>query len=185
MAAPIGNQFWKLRSKHGRNRLFESPELLLEAANEYFEWCDAHPYKKPEQKKGNTIIPKNFEGDINDLGNVIDIEVPRPYTIQALCLYLDCGTNYFSQFEESLKGKDDEKSKDFSCVLTRIRETIQSQQTEGGMMGTFNPMITARLLGLKEKQDITSNDKEIQGIASITITREDYKALSNDIDKQI
>lgn len=185
MAAPTGNQFWKLRSKHGRNRLFESPELLLEAANEYFEWCDAHPYKKPEQKKGNTIIPKNFEGSVDEIKSIVEIETMRPYTLQGLCLYLDANTRYFEQFEKSIEGKDDEKSKDFSTVITRIRETIHSNQIDGGMIGAYNPMLTARILGLKEKQDITSNDKEIQGIASITITREDYKALSNDIDKQI
>jgi hypothetical protein len=44
MAAPKGNQFWKLRSKHGRDKLFASPELLLESACEYFQWCDENPW---------------------------------------------------------------------------------------------------------------------------------------------
>ena len=28
MAAPKGNQFWMLRSKHGRDKLFATPEAL-------------------------------------------------------------------------------------------------------------------------------------------------------------
>ena len=40
MAAPKGNQFWMLRSKHGRDKLFATPEALWEAACEYFQWCD-------------------------------------------------------------------------------------------------------------------------------------------------
>ena len=37
MAASKNNQFWKLRSKHGRDTLFSSPELLWSAAYEYFD----------------------------------------------------------------------------------------------------------------------------------------------------
>ena len=39
----IGNQFWKFRSKHGRDKLFATPELLWDAACEYFDWMDEHP----------------------------------------------------------------------------------------------------------------------------------------------
>ena len=48
MAVPKGNQFWKIRSKHGRDKLFATPELMLEAAMEYFEWCDANPWISEE-----------------------------------------------------------------------------------------------------------------------------------------
>lgn len=52
MAAPTGNKFWMLRSKHGRDKLFSTPELLWEAACEYFQWCDENPWlsKKAIQK---------------------------------------------------------------------------------------------------------------------------------------
>ena len=165
MPAPQGNQFWKLRSKHGRKRLFESPELLWEAASEYFEWCDEHPYLKQEQKKGNTIIPKDAKlspDEFKEVSNPIaEIPTQRPYTMQGLCLYLDCGINYFNQFEESLREKKDELSKDFSLTITRIRQIVQDRQVSGGLTGSYNPMLIARLLGLKEKQDITSNDQSI------------------------
>ena len=57
MAAPKGNQFWKLRSKHGRDKLFATPDLLWQAACEYFEWCDKHPWYKSEAIKN--AINKN------------------------------------------------------------------------------------------------------------------------------
>lgn len=44
----IGNQFWKLRSKHGRDTLFSTPEKLWEAACEYFEWATDNHYQKQE-----------------------------------------------------------------------------------------------------------------------------------------
>ena len=187
MAAPEGNQFWKIRSKHGRDKLFATPELLWEAALEYFEWCDAHPYRKPEQKKGNTIIPKNFEGDISQLDNVIELETMRPYTMQALCLYLDCGVNYFNQFEDRLKGKEDELSKGFSFVITRIREIIQSRQIEGGMIGAYNPMLVSRIQGLTEKQDITSNGETVVSSVSFVfgVQSEGNKAIGEGVQHKL
>lgn len=56
--APRGNQFWKLRSKHGRDRLFETPDLLWEAATEYFNWVDAHPWYKVEAIKSDESAGK-------------------------------------------------------------------------------------------------------------------------------
>lgn len=87
MAAPKGNQFWKLRSKHGRDRLFASPELLWEAACEYFEWCDKHPWEKVDFK-GKPL-------------EEVRLPTARPYTITGLCLYLGCGVHYFDQFEKA------------------------------------------------------------------------------------
>ena len=34
MAANLGNQFWKNRSKHGRDKLFATPDLLWQAASD-------------------------------------------------------------------------------------------------------------------------------------------------------
>jgi len=40
MAATKGNQWWKLRAKHGRDKIFKTPALLWEACVEYFEATD-------------------------------------------------------------------------------------------------------------------------------------------------
>lgn len=140
MGAPIGNQFWKLRSKHGRDRLFATPQLMWDAACEYFEWCDANP-----------LIEIDFRGKDADR---VEIPKMRAYTIQGLCLYLDCNTVYFNQFENELKEKKGEIEKDFSKIITRIRETIYTQKFTGAASGFLNPNIIARDLGLSDKTDI-------------------------------
>ena len=137
--APKGNQFWKLRSKHGRDRLFASPELLWSAACEYFQWVDDHP-----------LIEIDFKGKDNDQVNIPRM---RPYTLHALCLYLDCWTQYFSEFEQSLAGKTDEQSTGFSLVVRRIREILYNQKFEGAAAGFLNPNIIARDLGMAEKSE--------------------------------
>lgn len=56
MAASKNNQFWKLRSKHGRDTLFSSPELLWSAACEYFDWCDENPGIKRKLSRVERIL---------------------------------------------------------------------------------------------------------------------------------
>lgn len=161
MAAPQGNQFWKLRSKHGRDRLFKTPELLWEAACEYFEWCDAHPEYISEQKKGNQTPKIAVDIDAEDLKDLMSplVQIPTkiPYTIQGLCIYCDCNVMYFNQFEDSLKGKDDELSKDFSLICSRIREIIYNQKFTGASVGYFNASIIARDLGLVDEKKLTGD----------------------------
>ncbi len=140
MGAPLGNKFWELRSKHGRDKLFATPELLWEAACEYFQWIEDNP-----------LIEIDFIGK-----DAEKVEKPhtRPFTIQGLCLYLDCNTKYFNDFEENLKGKEDKDSKDFSEIVSRIRETIFRQKFEGAACGFYNHNIIARDLGLLDKSQI-------------------------------
>jgi hypothetical protein len=151
MAAPIGNQFWKLRSKHGRDRLFETPELMEEAINEYFQWCIDNPFYKSEAKTVNI-------GDYQSEIKIAELPVMRPFTIQGLCGYLDCNVVYFNQFEASLSGKTDELSKGFSKVITRARDVIYRQKFEGAASGFFNANIIARDLGLKDESNVNVND---------------------------
>lgn len=153
MAAPKGNQSWKLRSKHGRDKLFATSGLLWEAACEYFQWCEDNPWMKVETKV------KQSGADVTT------IPTARPYTISGLCLYLDCNTQYLSQFKARLP-KDEE---DFSLVITRIEQTIYTQKFEGAAVGAFNANIIARDLGLKDasKQELSGPDGkpiEVTGI---------------------
>ena len=99
MAAPEGNQFWKLRSKHGRDKLFKTPELLWEAACEYFQWCENNPIKKMD-----------FKGKDADC---VYYKLDRPYTIHGLCLYCDASTSFWREFRSNCK----ETSKDFLSVI--------------------------------------------------------------------
>lgn len=134
MSAPIGNKFWELRSKHGRDKLFVTPDLMWEAACEYFQWCEDNPIQDSRSFGGKQ-------------------KVQRPYTMQGLCRYLCCNTVYFNQFEIGLAKKEDEESKDFSKVIINIRESIYQQKFECAAIGIFKDNIIARDLGLTEKSE--------------------------------
>lgn len=149
MAAEAGNQWWKLRSKHGRDKLFKTPKLLWDAACEYFQWCEENPLKESQ------LV--SFQGN-----SVLEV-VPkmRPFTMEGLCIYLDCNTAYFRQFKEALNGKTDQISKDFSTVIASIEEVVRNQQFSGAAAGFLNANIISRNLGLKDKTDVTSDGKSI------------------------
>lgn len=156
MAAPEGNQFWKLRSKHGRDKLFASPELLWEAACEYFEWCEEHPFLE--------VKPMSVSQGMNSGSSIEMVEIPvkRPFTLHGLCLYLGCGINYFRNFKNEERGKE----QDFKLVIDQVEQTIYDQKFSGAASGFFNANIISRDLGLTDKQeykhniiqDILSND---------------------------
>lgn len=134
MPAPKGNQFWKLRLKHGRDRIIKSPEELWDNALEYFRWCDENP-----------IIEIDFRGK-----NVerVELEKRRPYQKDAFALACDCSS---WDVIEALKTVNE----DFLAVVTRIERAITLQKYEGAAVGQFNPLIIARDLGLSDQQKHT------------------------------
>lgn len=144
MGAPKGNEFWKLRSKHGRDKLFTTPELLWEACEEYFQWCLDNP-----------LIEIDFVGGA---GKRVKKPRMRAFTLQGLTRYLDVNTLWFNQFEESLKEEGKEISalnKEFSIICTRVREIIYDQKFTGAASGFFNANIIARDLKLKDGAELT------------------------------
>lgn len=135
MAAPAQNQFWKLRSKHGRDKIFSSPEILWEAAAEYFEATDRRKWWKTE-----------FNGK-----DAKECYVPTetPYTWTGLYLFLDISHQTW---------KDYEAKEDFIETCTRIRNIIYTQKFEGAAVGAFNTNLIARDLGLADKKEIGGTD---------------------------
>ena len=134
MAAPAGNQFWKLRSKHGQDKLFTSPDILWEEACKYFQWCDENPWKKKDWVGKDALE--------------VERETPRPYTLSGLCLFLDID----EQTLENYGTKD--SYKEYFGVVTRIKRIVYTQKFEGAAVGFYNSNIIARDLGLRDKQEI-------------------------------
>lgn len=143
MAAPENNRFWEQRSKHGRDKLFETPELMWEAACEYFKWCEENP-----------LIAIDYKGK-----DAEKVEIPkmRPFTLHGLCSYLGCNTQYFKTFKAQSHGKHE----DFNTVITRIEETCYNQKFTGAACDLLNANIISRDLGLADKTENTHEIKKI------------------------
>jgi len=155
MAAPIGNQYWKLRSKDGRDKIYETPEDLSDAINEYFAWVELNPLMESQVVKGRFVEEDERDGEVvKVVKNYEIVEVPkmRPLTLEGMCNYLDISVDCFKLYE---------KRKDFIAVTTRARQIIYNQKFEGAASGFLNANIIARDLGLIDKKDVTSDGERI------------------------
>lgn len=150
MAAPKGNQFWKMAKKPtGRPIEFESPEQLEKEANKYFQWCDDNPFEVDKLF--------HYQGEIT---RGIEYKM-RAYTLKELCLFLGVNEVYFNQFNVK-------KHLEFSKVIARIRDIIYTQKFTGASAELLNPNIIAMELGLK-----TRIENEVTKIKPIITKRDE------------
>ncbi len=133
MAAPKGNQFWKARTKHGRDKLFESAELLWEACCEYFDWVEANPLWE-DKVSFYQGVPTHDK-----------VEKMRAMTLDGLCFFLRINDQTWRNWK-----KDD----DFLGVITEAENVIRSQKFAGAAADLLNANIIARDLGLSDKSEV-------------------------------
>lgn len=139
MAAPLGNEYWKLRSRHGRDTEY-TPDELFNEANKYFEFCQTNPLQEEQIVKYKESYEK------------VGVSKMRPFTIQGLCNYLEISEDTFANYS---------KKEDFIGITTRIRQIIYNQKFEGAAAGFLNPNIIARDLGLVDKKEVDNKPSEI------------------------
>jgi hypothetical protein len=165
MSAPLGNQFWKLRSKHGRDKLFETPQLLWEAACEYFEWAEKNPLKETKAFA--------FQGKITTK----QLPVMRAMTLGQLCFYLHCDESYFRVFKSTLK----EENKDFLTVIADIEQTIFTQKFQGASGNLLNANIISRELGLVDKQEVKQEITDHKMVVEVIQVKTPIASDENDV----
>ena len=131
MGAPKGNEYWKLRSKDGRDKQYPTPDELLSACNEYFDWVQDNPLKEQQIVKYKDSYEK------------IEVDKMRAMTIHGLCNFIDLSIEGWRKYKAR---------KEFVEVTTRVEQIIYNQKFEGAAGGFLNPNIIARDLGLQDKQ---------------------------------
>jgi hypothetical protein len=150
-----GNQWWRKRAKHGRDRIIQDPQILLESAHEYFEQTDSRKWTKKDWVGKDAIE--------------VERENETPYTKSGLCVFL--GIDSWRTIE-SLKNVNS----DFLQVITHIENIIFTQKIEGASVGAFNASIVRRELGLQDSIDHTTKGNEIK---SIPLVLKDGKTLDD------
>lgn len=131
MAAPVGNQFWKSRSKHGREKIFSDPKTLWAACEEYFLWNQENPL---------------YADKVNFYQGVATHEPEikmRAMTITALCLFLDIDESTWRRWKID---------NDFCGIVAKAEMVIYSQKFEGAAADLLNQNIISRELGLIDNQ---------------------------------
>lgn len=181
----FGNRFWEARTSVGRGKIFETPEAMYEAAEEYFNYITDNPEIITENKTTTRAISINgTEGRQEEVERESkDKSLRLPFTWYGLCLFLDVTDNYFRNFKMQCK-KDPEagRNKDFITVIDKIEKTLYTQKLQGAVAGYFKEGITIRVLGLKDVSEATNVNINVDATA---MTRDEIRsineALNNDI----
>ena len=131
-----GNQFWKFRTKHGRDYKWQ-PDQLWDECVKYFQWCEDNPLMAAEVVK--------FQGE----ATLTQVPKMRAMTIQGLCYYLKTSDETWAAYK---------KHDDFSGIVHEAEQVIRDQKFTGAAADLLNANIIARELGLADKQDIQVKD---------------------------
>lgn len=150
-----GKQLWRLRTKHGRNKIFSDAALLWDEACKYFDWCDRHPRPSVELVK--------YKGDYEEA----EIPLLRMYSMHGLTCYLGVSGGYFRAAKANLrekidKGKATAAEVELLEMIERIEQTIQAEQIEGAAVGQYAPQLVNRLNGLSDNVNVTSNQPVVR-----------------------
>lgn len=140
----MGNQFWKLRTKIGRDKLFADPEVLMEEACLYFDWCDRNPMHRVELVK--------YEGSATEA----KVPLGRAYTMDGLTLYLGVSCGYFRAAKANLRTKIEanratEQEVELLAAMEQIEQTCRDQNVAGAAVGIFKEGLIARIHGIADK----------------------------------
>ena len=131
MSAPKGNRFWEARSKHGKSKLFETPECLHQACCDYFEWVEDNPLRETKAFA--------YQGMVT----VEELPKMRAMTKAGLCLFLDISETGWELYRNR---------QDYVWVCEWAEKVIYTQKFAGAAADLLNSNIIARDLGLVDKQ---------------------------------
>jgi len=122
-------------SKAHPTRIFHDPEDIYKVWEEY---------KADIDKQGQEWLKIQYVGKE---GERKTDPSKVPYTLEGFERF--CAQRYgcVSQYFDNKQGYYDE----FVAICTRIRKEIRENQIVGGLLGFYNPSITARLNNLTEK----------------------------------
>jgi hypothetical protein len=156
--AILGNQFWKMRSSHGRKPLFENGEKLWDACVEYFEWVEANPLK---EEKIFTYEGRIVRGEVRRM---------RAMTLDGLYTFLDISPQAWHNFR-SREG--------LSETVDQVERVIRDYKFAGAAADLLNAQIIARDLGLRDGMEHTgANGGPISGVLAIPTSPEDWAKIA-------
>ena len=139
-----------------KKKYIETPEKMWEYFQTYAQELKSNPIYIVEQKKGNTILPKDLSDVDSEVINaslnpIIKLPAQRPLTLEGFENW--CADNEIIEDLSQYFANTEQRYTEYQTICSRIRRTIRQDQIEGGMVGIYNPSITQRLNGLVDKKE--------------------------------
>lgn len=154
-----------LRSFNFSRKKYTSEEWE-QKLKEYFEFMKTQTWTKYEAIKS---------GD--RAGELIAIPTQTPMTRHNLCIFAGISEETLRNYASNKEGYENH----FEVTIHAL-QIIDNNQIEGALVGTYNNNLVARLQGIKEQTDHTTNGNDIQGtqINVKAISTQDLKDLLNE-----
>lgn len=140
MAAALGNQYHKLRLKHGRDSIVTDANKLLENFEEYYQWIMDNP-----------ILVKDWVGKE---AREVEKEIIMPILKPGLALKFG-----LKKWESVTALK--EKGEDFMEIITHIESAIKNHNITYAAAGLLNSNIIARVESLSENSNVSHTISEM------------------------
>jgi len=127
-----------------RPKKIKDPKQLEEIFKEYKSYTKTNP---------------RFKYHLNQrTGDMVGEPLEVPYTLEGFEIF--CHDKYNFTAKHYLENTN-KAYEDFCTISTRIRKEIRDDQIKGGMVGQYNPSITARLNSLKEQIEQTNIEQPL------------------------
>lgn len=127
-----------------RPKKIKDPKELEEIFNKY---------------KADTKMNPRFKYHLNQrTGDMVGEPLEVPFTIEGFEIY--CHDKYNFTAKHYLENTN-KAYEEFCTISSRIRKEIRDDQIKGGMVGQYNPSITARLNSLKEQIEQTNIEQPL------------------------
>jgi hypothetical protein len=125
--------------KRGRGRplIFETPELLWEAAEQYFEWCAANPLREEKLFAYEGCVTRDH------------ITKMRAMTERGMCVFMGIDNTTWTEYT---------KRDAFRSVCERIKSIIWEQKFTAAAADLMNANIIGKELGLVERKSVEGPD---------------------------
>ncbi len=158
-----GNQFWKNRSKHGKDAIFTDPQKMMDAACEYFTWCENNPVEITEVH--------NVGGKIKR----VKTYKRRVFLITGLSLYFGTNEKYFWHFKSNKS-----TTPEFLEVIRMIEDTVRTQKHTMGYSGEAPTNIVTLDLGMRQGIDLQSENVNY----NVPVTKDEAREISKALEDE-
>lgn len=145
----VTKNHWEI-VQSGKVVVSSTAQGLWTNACSYFKFCDENP-----------IITKQTLKSGKEAGKQMLSEMPRPYSIKALCLH--CGI--VEEWLRDIRNSND-KSSEYYIVVSRILYIIYTHVYEHAMTGIFSPVFSSKALNM-DKDDVPSGSIKIEIIGEL------------------
>lgn len=134
-----------------KKKYIETPEKLWGLFISYREWAKSNPRLKEDYvgKDADRVERK--------------LERPLSWVGFECWLYENDIISELSDYEQN----QGESYTAYLPIISHIKKCIQADQTEGAAVGLYQQNIIARMLGLVDKKDVTTNGEPVKTIINV------------------